>query len=84
MGRDVGRMSLNPFLPDWMFAAFAIGGWELCRTLGRMFHMMALMTRIGAAIVGVCAMVLAIRYAVRLLRRIRHPEQPDPDEWKRY
>ncbi|MCL6597862.1 MAG: hypothetical protein K6T81_03895 [Alicyclobacillus macrosporangiidus] len=76
---------MNPFLPDWMFAAFAIGGWELCRTLGRMFHIMTLMTRLGATIVGICALVLAVRYAIRFVGRIRHPEPPpDPDEWKRY
>jgi hypothetical protein len=67
-----------------MFAAFAIGGWELCRLLGRYFHIMPQMTRVGAAIVGICALVLAVRYASRLIHRIRHPERPDPDEWKQY
>jgi TRAP-type C4-dicarboxylate transport system permease small subunit len=74
---------MNPKLPDWMFAAFAIGAWELAELLIRQWHLM--WARTGAyAIIAVCAIVLAVRYIVRFRDRLKHRDEPDPDEWKTY
>lgn len=70
-------------LPDWMFAALAIGGWELCNVLHSRWHWV--WTRnVGYAIVGLCVIVLAIRYVLRWFARRRHLDVEDPDAWKQY
>ncbi|WP_026973781.1 hypothetical protein [Alicyclobacillus contaminans] len=69
--------------PDWMFAAFAIGGWELFDFLARKLHDAA-MRWIGGGIVALCALVLLVRYIYRWWYRRRHPEEEDPDAWKHY
>ncbi|MBX5437176.1 MAG: hypothetical protein IRZ33_08160 [Alicyclobacillaceae bacterium] len=74
---------MNPFLPDWMFAAFAIGGWELFDLIARRWHW-PWAHRAGAAIAAASCLVLCVRYVVRWIRRWRHPESPDPDEWRHY
>ena len=75
---------MNDFLPDWMFAAFAIGGWELFHFLARKFHVPQL-TWVSWGIVAACVLVLAFRYVVRFIRKRRQKDsQPDPDEWKKY
>lgn len=70
-------------LPDWMFAAFAIGGWELFDTIARHWNVPKLRW-VGAAIVGICLMVLAIRYLLRYLRRRRKPDDEDVNDWRNY
>lgn len=75
---------MNPFLPDWMFAAFAIGSYELFTYLSKYLHQPKLIYG-GYAIVAICLIVLACRYIARFIRRRRNPETPpDPDEWKKY
>ncbi|QQE77049.1 hypothetical protein [Alicyclobacillus sp. SO9] len=75
---------MDHFLPDWMFAAFAIGGWELFHFLARRFNVPQL-TWVSWAIVVVCALVLAIRYITRLIRKRRQKgSKPDDEEWKNY
>ncbi|MCL6443282.1 MAG: hypothetical protein K6T83_07490 [Alicyclobacillus sp.] len=74
---------MGQFLPDWMFAAFAIGGWELFDLVARRWRMPKAHW-VGAGIVIVCLCVLGIRYLTRYIRKRRHPEMPDPDEWKRF
>ncbi|MCF8563492.1 hypothetical protein LLE49_01880 [Alicyclobacillus tolerans] len=73
----------SPFLPDWMFAAFAIGGWELFDWLAQRLHQQAFHW-IGGGIVALCALILGLRYVVRFVRKMRHNEEPDPEEWKHY
>jgi hypothetical protein len=74
---------MNHILPDWMFAAFAIGGWELFDLIARRWHAPQLRFA-GGAIVAICLLVVGIRYVVRWIHRWKHPETPDPDEWKQY
>ncbi|MCL6548871.1 MAG: hypothetical protein K6T30_08180 [Alicyclobacillus sp.] len=74
---------MNPFLPDWMFAAFAIGGWELFDLIARRWHW-PYAHWAGGSIAAASALVLLVRYLCRQIRRMRNPETPDPDEWKRY
>jgi hypothetical protein len=75
---------MNPFLPDWMFAAFAIGGWELFHYLSKRLSVPRLVW-VGDGIVAVCILVLLCRYLIRYLRRRKTPElPPDEDEWKKY
>jgi TRAP-type C4-dicarboxylate transport system permease small subunit len=74
---------MNHFLPDWMFAAFAIGGWELFDLMARRWHTPSLRWG-GGGIVAICLLVVCIRYILRLIHHWRHPESPDPDEWKNY
>jgi len=74
---------MNQFLPDWMFAAFAIGGWELFDLVARHYHYPHARYA-GGSIVVICILVLCVRYITRFVQRRRHPEQPNPDEWKSY
>lgn len=75
---------MNHFLPDWMFAAFAIGGWELFHFLARATGIPKLIW-VSWGIVAVCALVLGIRYIVRFIQRLRRKEEPPgPDDWKNY
>lgn len=69
--------------PDWMFAAFAIGGWELFDLIARKWNEPTLRW-CGGAIVALCLLVVAVRYVRRWWYRRKHPEMPDPDEWKSY
>lgn len=74
---------MNPGLPDWMFAAFAIGGWELFDWLAQ--HLMLPQLHwVGGSIVAVSLLVLVVRYIVRFVKRMKYKEEPDPDEWKNY
>jgi uncharacterized membrane protein YcjF (UPF0283 family) len=78
------RYGMTPFLPDWMFAAFAIGGWELFDLVAR-WSRQPQWRYVGGAIVCVCLVTLGIRYIARYVRRRLHPPPPeDPDEWKNY
>ncbi|MCL6597904.1 hypothetical protein [Alicyclobacillus macrosporangiidus] len=74
---------MNYGWPDWMFAAFAIGGWELFDLIARRFAWPRARW-LGAAVVAVCLIILAVRYGLRWWRRRKHPPVEDPDEWKRY
>lgn len=75
---------MNPFLPDWMFAAFAIAGYELFNYLSSFLRIPKLVY-VGYAIVAICLIVLGCRYIIRFFRRRRNPPAPpDPDEWKNY
>lgn len=66
-----------------MFAAFAIGAWELSAFLIKRWHWQ--WSRTAAFVVtALCLLVIAVRYAYRFYRRIKHPEKPDPDAWKNY
>lgn len=74
---------MNAFLPDWIFAAFAIGGWEL-------FHLFT--TRLhwrwgnwaGDGIVVMCMAILVGRYIARWISRKKNPPVEDPEAWKKY
>lgn len=74
---------MNQRLPDWMFAAFAIGGWELSSLVARRWHL-PYFRWIGAMVVAACLLVLVSRYTMRFIQRRRNPDVPDPDEWKQY
>jgi hypothetical protein len=74
---------MNHTLPDWMFAAFAIGAWELFDLIARHWHQPHARWG-GAGVVVLCAATLIARYIVRLVRKLRHTESPDPNEWKQY
>jgi|GEM_PF-2337796 len=76
---------MNYFLPDWMFAAFAIGGWEGCNYLKGRLPIPHLMW-VGWGIAAVCVFILAWRYVLRFFQRLRHRGEPveDPDDWKNY
>lgn len=74
---------MNPGLPDWMFAAFAIGGWEVFDWLATHFQYPNF-RYIGGGIAGVCILVVLVRYVIRFFRRFKKKEDPDPDEWKNY
>ncbi|MBX6353539.1 MAG: hypothetical protein IRZ10_09405 [Thermoflavifilum sp.] len=75
---------MTPFFPDWMFVAFAIGGWELFDLVARWLHDPR-WRYAGGGIAALCMLVLAIRYAVRFVRRRMQPPPPeDPDAWKHY
>lgn len=74
---------MTPFLPDWMFAAFAIGGWELMNLVETKFHW-RWGREVGYSIVCVCIIIVCIRYLSRFIQRKRHPEVEDPEAWKRY
>ncbi|GGJ10094.1 hypothetical protein GCM10010885_19060 [Alicyclobacillus cellulosilyticus] len=65
-------------LPNWMFASFAIAGWELFAFLAHWLHMPRL-RYVGAGIVVVCALVLAYRFAVRQFRRWSRPGGGDDE-----
>ncbi|MCL6593142.1 MAG: hypothetical protein K6T31_04125 [Alicyclobacillus sp.] len=69
--------------PDWMFAAFAIGGWELADLLARRWHW-PWAHWAGAGVVAVCLLVIGVRYVVRAWRHWKNPPVEDPEEWKRY
>lgn len=74
---------MNYGYPDWMFAAIAIAAWELCEYLARSWHVPH--ARWAAyGVIAICALVLLVRYIIRFVRRSRHHEPPDPDEWKQY
>lgn len=74
---------MNQLLPDWMFAAFAIGSWSLASWIYRHWHF-APVRWIAACIIFICLMVLVVRYISRFLYRRKHPPVEDPDEWKQY
>ncbi|OFW76912.1 MAG: hypothetical protein A2201_08195 [Alicyclobacillus sp. RIFOXYA1_FULL_53_8] len=74
---------MSPGLPDWMFAAFSIGGWELFDWIARRWHI-ASIRWVGGAIVAVSVAVLLVRYTSRIIYRMRHKEEIDPNEWKSY
>ncbi|MCL6453692.1 MAG: hypothetical protein K6T78_08735 [Alicyclobacillus sp.] len=74
---------MNQLLPDWMFAAFAIGAWTLAGWIVRHWHWMPA-RGLAIAVVAGCALVLAARYVTRFIRHRRNPDTPDPDEWKQY
>ena len=74
---------MNYGFPDWMFAAIAIAAWEFTEYLYRQWHV-PYARFAGYVVIGVCALALVIRYIVRFVRRPRHQEEPDPDEWKNY
>lgn len=74
---------MNQTFPDWMFAAIAVAAWSIGSWINRHWHYPP--ARVGAFIViGVCALILLIRYAMRWFYRRRHPDVHDPDEWKQY
>jgi len=70
-------------LPDWMFAAFAIAGWELSELLVRRWHLYWFHW-VSYSIVGLCILVLVVRYIIRYVKRPRHEEPENPDAWKEY
>lgn len=74
---------MNQTLPDWMFAAFAIGAWTLSGWITRQWHW-APAHLLGEGIILICIIVLCVRYVVRYIQRKRNPEVHDPDEWKQY
>lgn len=74
---------MNQVLPDWMFAAFAIGAWTLGGWVNRHWHW-PFARWIAGAIVVVCALTLGVRYILRWIRRWKSSEVEDPDEWKNY
>lgn len=74
---------MNYFLPDWMFAAFAIGGWELCNLAVKKLNW-HWCHYVGIGIVVACALILVIRYISRFIHKKKHPEKDNPDAWKSY
>lgn len=74
---------MNQVLPDWMFAAFAIGVWELFDQIARHWHI-ARVRWIGAGFAAGFVAVIVIRYVVRWIQRDRSGTPPNPDEWKEY
>jgi len=74
---------MSPGLPDWMFAAFSIGGWELFDWMARRSHISSIRW-VGDTIVAVSVVVLLVRYTSRLIHHMRHKEEADPNEWKTY
>lgn len=74
---------MNQLLPDWMFAAFAIGAWTLGGWVNSHWHW-PMARWIAAAIAALCVLVIAIRYVIRFFRRLRTPRVEDPDEWRNY
>jgi hypothetical protein len=74
---------MNQGWPDWMFAAFAIGGWELFDLIARKLHVPSARW-VGGGIAVLCLLILGVRYLRRWWYRKHHPEVPDPDEWKNY
>lgn len=74
---------MNQALPDWMFAALAIGAWELFDLIARRWHIPNARWA-GGVLAGCLLAVVVVRYIVRFLRRDRNPNPPDPDEWKNY
>jgi hypothetical protein len=74
---------MNHAVPDWMFAAFAIGGWELFDLIGRRFHL-PYAHYLGGSIVLASLLVILVRYVRRWLSRDERSESQNPDDWKNY
>jgi hypothetical protein len=74
---------MNYGFPDWMFAAIAIGVWELCEYLSRKFHVPHVQ-EVAYVIALVCAICVVIRYILRFIHHRKNPPTVDPDEWKNY
>lgn len=74
---------MNYGLPDWMFAAFAIAGWELTELMVRRYHFLWFRW-FGYAVIGICVLVLSVRYVIRYVKRPKNQETEDPDAWKNY
>ena len=74
---------MNQLLPDWMFAAFAIGAWSVGSWVYTHWHW-APARWIAIGLIVICALVVGVRYISRWLRRMKSPEVHDPDEWKQY
>ncbi|MDQ0188223.1 hypothetical protein JI721_14895 [Alicyclobacillus cycloheptanicus] len=74
---------MNQVLPDWMFAACAIGVYELCNLIATHFHTPRVRW-LGVALALLSLAVVGVRYLIRYLRRDKNPAPPDPDEWKHY
>ena len=75
---------MNHFLPNWMFAAFAIGGWEAFNYLSNWTGISQIKWA-SWKIVAICVLVLVFRYVARWIYRLRHKEKPEsPDDWKKY
>ncbi|GEO25877.1 hypothetical protein AAC03nite_16620 [Alicyclobacillus acidoterrestris] len=74
---------MNYGFPDWMFAAVAIAAYEIAAWIKHRFHLEWAMW-IAYAIIVICAIVLLIRYVIRMVRRRRHHEADDPDDWRNY
>lgn len=78
-----GCWLMNYGFPDWMLAAIAITAWELTTYLNHRFHVPYLRLA-GYIIVGICALILIVRYITRWLKRSNVKQEQDPDEWKSY
>jgi hypothetical protein len=74
---------MSPKFPDWMFAAIAIGLWELAELVVRKWHL-AWARPVAYVLMGCCVLVVVVRYVIRIYRHFKHPHTPDPDEWKQY
>jgi hypothetical protein len=69
--------------PDWMFAAIAIAAWEIAAYVAHRFHV-PYASYFGYGVIGVCALIIIIRYIIRWVKRPKDKQEPDPDEWKNY
>ncbi len=74
---------MNYGFPDWMLAAIAIAGWELTAYLAHRYHL-PYAQFIGYVVIGICALILIIRYIIRFAKRPKIEEKSEPDEWKNY
>ncbi|QSO45960.1 hypothetical protein [Alicyclobacillus mengziensis] len=74
---------MNHSLPDWMFAAFAIGAWTVGGWVNTHWHLPQARW-VAGAVVLICVITLGVRYLLRLIRRMKSPGVEDPDEWKNY
>lgn len=74
---------MNQKFPSWMFAAFAIGVWELCDQVARVWHLPNVRWA-GGVIAAALVCVIGIRYVVRYLHRDKNARPPDEDDWKNY
>lgn len=66
--------------PDWMFAAIAIAAYELATWVKHRFQFPWAIW-IAYGIIVVCAVVLLIRYIIRMVRK-RHSGEPEHEDWR--
>lgn len=74
---------MNQAFPNWMFAALAIGVFELCDQIARRWSVPTVRYA-GGIIAALLLCVVAIRYIVRYVKRDRNEQAPGDDDWKNY